>query len=259
MASQPVYQFYAELLYYEPIIWRRFQVLSNITMSRLGYILMSMFEMKASHLFCFDVPCERNIRKQLEEFNDDIDETVDRIISNVIGQDKHFEIITPDTLDDYEEVLDVSQYKVKNAVSNPKDIMIFTYDFGDNWQIHLVLEEVIVDKDLPGRELPRVLEGEGYGIIEDCGSTMGLEEMAKAFKKKKGAVYEDYHNWLGCDDLDLTTFDIADANFRLKKVPRIYENIYERYEEPTQDTIDFLERKYLQKSKKKYYLINTNI
>ena len=36
MASQPIYQFYAELNNYQPKIWRRFQVPGNITMARLG-------------------------------------------------------------------------------------------------------------------------------------------------------------------------------------------------------------------------------
>ena len=56
MASQPIYQFYAELNNYQPKIWRRFQVPGNITMARLGYILMTLYEMQASHLFCITVP-----------------------------------------------------------------------------------------------------------------------------------------------------------------------------------------------------------
>jgi hypothetical protein len=48
MASQPIYQFYAELDDYSPKIWRRFQVMNNITMARLGYIVMTIFEMQAS-------------------------------------------------------------------------------------------------------------------------------------------------------------------------------------------------------------------
>lgn len=36
MASQPIYQFYAELKDYEPKIWRRFQVPENITMALAG-------------------------------------------------------------------------------------------------------------------------------------------------------------------------------------------------------------------------------
>jgi hypothetical protein len=64
MASHPIYQFYAELCDYKPKMWRRFQVANNVTMARLGYILMTMFEMKASHLFCFDVPFEENFKKK---------------------------------------------------------------------------------------------------------------------------------------------------------------------------------------------------
>ena len=51
MASQPIYQLYSELNDYKPKIWRRFQVLGNITMARLGYIVMTLYEMQANHLF----------------------------------------------------------------------------------------------------------------------------------------------------------------------------------------------------------------
>ena len=62
MASQPIYQFYAELNNYQPKIWRRFQVPGNITMARLGYILMTLYEMQASHLFCITVPVRENAK-----------------------------------------------------------------------------------------------------------------------------------------------------------------------------------------------------
>ena len=40
MASKPIYQIYAELQDYEPKIWRRFQVMNDITVARLAYILV---------------------------------------------------------------------------------------------------------------------------------------------------------------------------------------------------------------------------
>lgn len=43
MASRPIYQLHAKLRGYRPKIWRRFQVLDNITMVRLAYILMTMY------------------------------------------------------------------------------------------------------------------------------------------------------------------------------------------------------------------------
>lgn len=56
LASQPIYQFYAELSDYTPKIWRRFQVFGNITMARLGYIVMTLYEMQAEHLFRWFTP-----------------------------------------------------------------------------------------------------------------------------------------------------------------------------------------------------------
>lgn len=251
MASQPIYQFYAELLDYKPKIWRRFQVANNITMARLGYILMSMFEMQASHLFCFDVPADVNFREYMKGrcSEEELARMFDEKDDVPFGQKNwHFEILTDETIDcrdgEDEKLFEAAQYKIKDAVSHPKSVMDFNYDYGDDWHIHIVLEEIIIDKELPGKELPRVLEGEGYGIIEDCGGTPGLEEVAKAFKKKKGAQYKEYCEWLGRDDLDLAAFDIDDANLRLKKVPRIYIDIYEYHIGPSQKSIDFLERKY---------------
>ena len=46
-----------------------------------------------------------------------------------------------------------------------------------------------------GRELPKLIEGEGFGIIENCGGTMLLEDIMKAFEIKKCENYEMYSNW----------------------------------------------------------------
>ena len=102
---------------------------------------------------------------------------------------------------------------------------------------------------LPGSVLPRVLEGAGFGIIEDCGGVPGLEELTEAFKKKKGALYKELRDWLGVDELDMSSLDIDDMNIRLKKLPRIYKQIYEDRTAPTQRSIDLIERKYLKQPK----------
>lgn len=251
MASQPIYQFYAELCDYKPKIWRRFQVANNITMAKLGYILMTMFEMQASHLFCFDVPFEENFKREmLKKFSESDLEKVLGDTDFLLPENKnwHIEILNDEVndcrRDEDEKLYDAVEVTVKNVVMNLEDRMVFTYDYGDNWQISITLEKIIEDKELPGKELPRVLEGEGFGIIEDCGGTSGLEDIAKTFQKKKGKQYVEYCDWLGRIDLDLLTFDIDDMNFRLKKIPRIYADAYEYGLEPTKRSLDLLERKY---------------
>jgi len=53
MAKHYIYRFKAELQDYKPKILRTFEIDGGKTMAELGYILQIMFEMQASHLFCF--------------------------------------------------------------------------------------------------------------------------------------------------------------------------------------------------------------
>ena len=238
MASQPIYQFYAELKDYEPKIWRRFQVPENITMARLGYILMTMYEMKANHLFCVTVPIRDNVK---------LDETLSGVGSVFPDKSWRFEIGNEELFPgEGEKVFDASTYKMRSILQGCQgEKLTLEYDYGDGWEVEITLESVLEDKELPGRELPRVLAGEGYGIIEDCGGTGGLEQLAAAFRQKSGDDSANYREWLGRDESDLTAFDLDDMNLRLKKVPRIYMELYEYGCAPSQRSLDFLERKYL--------------
>lgn len=244
MASQSIYQFYAELSDYKPKIWRRFQVAKNITVARLGYIIMTMFEMQAGHLFCVEVDTGGNMYRAMKDrFPDKTDQELIDFVD--VDESRRFEVHNASVGESEDEnVLNAAAEKIYNTIYRPGDELSLCYDYGDGWEIRLVLEKIIEDRELPGKELPRVLEGEGYGIIEDCGGTCGLEDITKAYKKKKGAAYKEYCEWLGLTELDLSAFDVADMNFRLKKVPRIYTNIYEYGLEPTKQSINLLSRKY---------------
>lgn len=238
MASQPIYQFYAELKDYEPKIWRQFQVPGNITLSRLAYILMTMYEMQASHLFRITVPIRDNVALTAKVDN----------CPNFPDEIWCFEVESENiSMGGFEEkIFDAAEYKMKSVLHGYKgEKLILEYDFGDSWEVEVTLEAVIEDKNLPGRELPRVLAGKGYGIVEDCGGTDGLKILAEAFQKKTGADYEECRDWLGRDDFDLAVFDINDINLRLKKIPRIYTDIYEYGCAPSKRSIDFLNREYL--------------
>lgn len=244
MASQPIYQFYAELKEYEPKIWRRFQVPGNITMAQLGYILMTMYEMQANHLFSITVPIRENHALYMKVKNgyDIAPAFQDEFwVFQVDDGENFFPYGTEYGVRPY----DAASRKMKYVLNGlPGEKMVLEYDFGDSWEVEVALESVFKDKELPGRELPRVLEGEGYGIIEDCGGVGGLERLAQAFQQKCGPEYENYCDWLGRDNLDLSVFDRDDMNFRLKRVPRIYRELYEYGYAPTKRSMDLLERKY---------------
>lgn len=232
MGERSIYQFHSCLRDYKPKIWRRFQVAGNISLAWLGYIVMTMYEMQASHLFSIDWHAKKEAQRSMKKQG----------ITGKIPWDGpeiyHYQVIPKEgSLWDMEgvaSVRDAAGTTLGQLISEPGTLLYFLYDFGDGWEVKLKLEKVFQDDALPEEELPRVLKGEGYGIIEDCGGVGGLAELAEAFCKKSGPEYRQFSEWLECDELDLTAFDLEGMNFRLKRVPSIYRDIYERGLEPAE-------------------------
>jgi len=218
MAAHPIYQFRTELKDHRPKIWRRFQVMSNITMEKLARVIMTLYEMKGHHLFSFDM--KRNKSMSGRKMPAGLVLAPEFPYEPAFPQKWRFEMM-------YEEgdifvvhneyLFDMTLSKVKDVVSVPGENMLFTYDFGDDWEIDVKLEKIIDDKETHGREFPRVLAGEGSGIIEDCGGVFGLYDIAEAFREKSGEKYEMYREWLGKDDIDMRTFDMDRMNEKIRR------------------------------------------
>ena len=232
MATQTVYQFYAELEGYKPKIWRRFQVAGDTSVARLGYIVMTLYEMKASHLLAVEherpllTPSGRKSQR-----------------TELIGR---YSVPSEDNWSGADDE-DATKTELAQLDLAPPSRLLVWYDFGDDWRVLVTLEKTVDHSDMSDKTLPCVLEGKGLGIIEDCGGIWGLADIADAFKAKKGKAYKHYSDWLGIDDLDMAAFDVDDMNFRLKKIPDIYAAIYEQKSYPTQASINLIERKYLKK------------
>lgn len=225
-----VYQFYSELEGYRPKIWRRFQTSGNISVARLGYIVMTMYEMMGHHLLGLEY---------------------EKPMLTASGrQSSRMELLcrydVPPATDDglSGPCKDATTEKLSKLDLDPPHRLLVNYDFGDSWAVVVRLEEKIDIPGLTAKDLPRVLAGEGRGIVEDCGGVPGLEELAQAFREKKGETYEELSDWLGVKELDMEKFDVEDMNFRLKKIPAILANIYEKQKMPTRKQIDLIERNY---------------
>jgi len=235
MATQFIYQFHAELEGYKPKIWRRFQVAESTAVARLGYIIMAMYEMKGSHLL--SIEHERPLltasgRKSQRT------ELIERY--DILDEEPH--AFSPDGEDATQTMLSELNFEDGSH-------LIVWYDFGDDWRVKVTLEKKLNAHELPSKELPRVLEGKGFGIVEDCGGIYGLEGLVEAFKAKEGKEYMQFSKWLGVKDFDIAKFDIDDMNFRLKKLPNIFAKIYEQRKFPTKASIDIIERAYLKNKK----------
>ncbi|SDX92928.1 plasmid pRiA4b ORF-3 family protein [Thermoactinomyces sp. DSM 45892] len=234
MAQHLVYRFYAELSDFEPKIWRRFEINGNKTMAELGYSLMVLFEMEASHLFGF--------REQIDYLFLDDPQKVD-LIPNV-KKFVRYELPIDETYVREDEIFyEADQIRLSRINREAPWNLTFEDDYGDRWEVNVSFESC-EKQEIHASELPRVLEGSGYGIVEDVGGVMGLHELVTAYSKRRGQAYEMYKEWLGHESFDIHFFDKDDLNFRLKKLPRIYKECYEYGYEPTQRSIDLISRKY---------------
>ncbi len=254
MAQHYVYRFYAELNGYKPKIWRRFEINGEKTMAELGYALMLMFEMQASHQFCFRENtrdaflADMRARYSEEELNSVLEKhgMVD------LMKNSHYELASEDMyLGADERFFEADKIKLNRITDRPGWHFTFEYDYGDGWEVDLTLEQC-EKQEVSLSGLPSVLEGEGFGIIEDIGGVGGLEELAKTLKKGKGCEYKEFCDWLDTTTLDLSVFNIEDMNFRLKKLIRVYKEIYEYHYQPTDKSIALLNREYKGKGVRGY-------
>lgn len=244
--AKSTYEFYLELRDSNPKIWRTIQVNSNMTVADFIYIVLPLFEMEAAHLFKVTVPVGL---MQVEKFKELMGNDYNEKVFLKEHPDLHliryrFELL--DMIGDFPKrendiVHNVTSEKLTRAVSEIGQRMEMWYDFGDDWFVDIKLTDMIdLEEDIIA---PKVLDGKGFGIIEDCGGVWRLNDIVKAFKSKKGMLYKDMSEWLDNNHIDFSHFDIDEMNQRLKVIPDIYKRSYEEMKIPTQEEIDFIERR----------------
>lgn len=256
MAKHYVYQFYAELMDYEPKIWRRFLIDGEKTVAELAYVVMIAFEMQASHLFTLKRNCQKELIRSLQDdyTEEQICEYIQKNRNLPIFQNVRYELIHDDIeifLDENERLEAANEWTLNQVFLTEGIELFLQYDFGDGWEVKLTLENY-QQEEVSLVSLPRILEGEGFGIVEDVGGTTGLKYIANVLQNKRHAEYQDIVTWLDSSGLELETFDLKDMNFRIKKLLRIYRDSYEFRLPPTEKSIKLLSRSYQGKGSRGY-------
>jgi hypothetical protein len=100
--------------------------------------------------------------------------------------------------------------KISNYFTPENKIALYTYDFGDNWQVKVRLEKIFPRKE--GVEYPICTAGKRAAVPEDIGGVWGYEEMLEILKDPEHEEYEDTVAWLG-EDFDPEDFDPKDVLF----------------------------------------------
>jgi hypothetical protein len=70
------------------------------------------------------------------------------------------------SLKEDEQLVEAHDIKLSQIIRSSGWKLRFKYDYGDGWEVALALEDC-EKYEVSLANLPRVLEGEGYGIIED--------------------------------------------------------------------------------------------
>lgn len=262
MATFPIYQIYVQLEDYSPKMWRRFQVMSDITIAKLGYIIMGLFEVRNFYSYEFRIDELENYKKKHPEYetHPELLEGLNRSFKKLrYGITYKKNMYSYRQIDGYGELLDATAEKLLNVIKTPNEELIFRYDPEINWKFKITVEKVFIDKTLYAKDLPRVLEGSGFGIIEQLSGAKGLKEAREKLKKRNWINYLNYTNYKTYDNrihqpkrlgksndrLYLDDFDVEDMNYRIRKLPKIFKERYEQELRPTIKQIKLMKRKYI--------------
>ena len=121
-----------------------------------------------------------------------------------------------------------------------------------------ILGDLLFRNEKPAEEYLKQLKGKKHLIIgnhdRDWVKKCNLEDFFESVNnlhfisdgKRQMTLchYQSMREWLGTSEVDLSVFDLQDLNFRLKKLPRIFRDLYEYDYPPTKHSIDLLDRKY---------------
>lgn len=166
-----VYQFKITLGGIQPPIWRRIQVPDSYNFWDLHVAIQDAMGWQDSHLHLFRIASPRN--GMMEMFG--------------IPDDDGFEG-DPVTLPGWEYSMAPSFPKVGTSA-------VYEYDFGDDWQHEVVLEEVAAR--LPRKKYPACVAGARACPPEDCGGIPGYEEMLQIIQNPAHEEHESMLEWLG--------------------------------------------------------------
>ena len=229
----------------KPKVWRKVQVFENMSVADFAYIVLTVFEMKASHLLKVTVPVgQMQVERYKELVGDAFDEKAflkeHPDLPSIRYRYELLDIIDDVPRRENDIVFNIRELNLTHAVSKVGEKMELWYDFGDDWYVDIELTELSEEED--DILLPKVIDGAGFGMLEDCGGVWMLNDIVKAYKTKKSRLYKDMSEWLGKDDFDFSSFDVSEMNERLQVVPGIFKRSYEERKVPTDAEIRYIDR-----------------
>jgi hypothetical protein len=178
-----VHQLKVTLLHLSPPVWRRLAIPSDMPLGALHYVLQLAMGWDDSHLHDF------------------------RVGKTTYGD--------PEML---EELGDADEWEASLAEVAPRrgSRLRYTYDYGDNWEHDIVVEQV--GPPMPDVRYPVCVAGERAGPPDDCGGVWGYADLLEALADPNHPEHGWMLEWAG-GPIDPEAFDLDEVNKRLARLP----------------------------------------
>ncbi|NVO30910.1 plasmid pRiA4b ORF-3 family protein [Hymenobacter lapidiphilus] len=191
----------ATLRYTSPPVWRRLTVPDTLTFWELHFALQILFDWESYHLFEF-----RQHTRGATRF---------RAGSPSLGAEDPL-------FDDEPAPQDPRTVPLNAILTAPTNQLTYTYDFGDDWQHDIVVEQVTAL--VPAAPAPAIqcLGGKRAAPLEDMGGIPGYEQLLDLLAKKAAGKRKRMPSeYAGLGKFDPDAFDLARYNHNLTFMPQI--------------------------------------
>ncbi len=183
--AKEILQLRITLRYSDPPIWRRVLVPSDLSLAHLHDVIQRAMGWTDSHLHCFEI---------------------DGVPYGVPEQE----------MDDLaERMIHESGTRLEDVIARAGKRFIYLYDYGDNWEHEVVVEELIsTDTE---RHPVLCVAGERACPPEDVGGVGGYEEFLEATTDTEHEDHEQFLDWIG-GEFDPEEFDLEGVNAGLGRL-----------------------------------------
>jgi hypothetical protein len=111
---------------------------------------------------------------------------------------------------------DERKAKLQGLVAEPRDRLVYNYDFGDDWEHEIVVERVLAAE--PGVRYPRCAGGARRCPPEDCGGSPGYARLREILADPAHDEHARMLEWLGlrsASQFDPAAVDVDEVNAAL--------------------------------------------
>ena len=186
-------QLRVELAHTDPLVWRVVIVPHDIRLDRLHEVIQCLFEWDDEHLHAFEK--EKTI----------------------------YEPPNPESADMFgafqtRRIEDERKFKLDAVLTAPRQSLVYTYDFGDDWDHKVRLIKLLPDEATKPKRIAVCVEGANAAPPEDCGGPSGFDRLKEILANPKHPEHAEMMESCGEEDFDATQCDIDRINDDLKRL-----------------------------------------